>query len=272
MVGEVIMSDHEPNPARLPVRAEPLPNGAGRRPAAQTEEMMPVFEQMVVDGFTNKEIAERLGVSIRTITEWRKKVTREPRRNSTGHIVGTENAKLTADCVRLFSAGLTYLQIAEEVGVSYETVRSRLGKAYATYMESQRDTVAGRQYADLQVLKAELLELILRDHMEDLEAVMSDELRDPDDDQGWRSLIEKAFNKGRKNTDTKLAAVDRYLKVLDREAKLFGIDQNNMNITVNHRVDPATITLLQRLEGAQSDPDDIVDADIVDDTLQLGSM
>lgn len=260
------------NQARLPVRAEPKPNGAGRRSDAETVDMMPVFEEMVINGHTNKEIAERLGVSVRTITDWRKKVTREPRRNATGHIVGTENAKLTSDCLRLFSSGLTYLQIAEEVGVSYETVRARLSKAYASFMESQRDSVAGRQYADLQVLKAELLELIIRDHMEDLNALANDNDVDIEDEQGMRSLIEKAFNKGRKNSDTKLAAIDRYLRVLEREAKLFGIDQNNVNVTVNHRVDPATITLLQRLEESQSQPDDIIDGDIVDDTLQLGSM
>lgn len=249
--------------------------GRGRPLKEETEERRPVIEQYIAEGMKDAEIAALVGVDRKAVGYIREHTSRPARKNGIGHIQpGTEATRADAEIMRLYGEGLTYVQIAEEIGLSYANVRARLTRAYAAYADKIKDTVAGRQYADIQMMKEELLEIIIRDAKEDLEALREEgDGIDEFDALAVHALIEKAFQKGRKNIDTKFKAMEVFLKLCEREAKIFGIDAaSNVNVSHTVRVEPEAIELLGRLERARAAQSDIIDAEVIDEPLELGSM
>lgn len=262
--------------ARVPARelVQRRERAAGRPPAAETEALAPIIYQHITDGLTDTEIARLTGVDRKAVAYYRTKSQRPVRKTSIGHVPGgAEGDRALAEMMRLFGEGLTYLQIAEQLGLSYQTVRAKLSKAYASYLESIKETVAGRQYADIQMMKEELLEIIIRDHAEELKALQDQaEGIDEFDEFSVHSLVEKAFQKGRKNVDTKFKAMEVFLKLMEREAKIFGIDAaSQVNVSHTVKVDPSAIPLLARIEEKRAGDDDVLDAEIVEEEFDLGS-
>lgn len=266
------MTEEDKGAARLPLReVAPWSEGRGRPTKEQQEAKQGEFEALVVLGLNNSEIARRLGVTLKTVRKWRHQSNRPvTRMDQRPQIKKTDVDRFNAEALRLYSEGLTYVEIAEALGVSYVTVRNRLKVVYKEYAIKMRDEIAGQQFADIQMMKAELLELIVRDHREDLQQIVNEgSAIDIDDDAAIKVLAEKAFNKGRKNVDTKLAAIDRYVKLMEREAKLFGADAaERLDVNVQHTVKPEAIELLQRLEGRAVE--NAVDAEIIED-FDLGN-
>lgn len=261
--------------SRKPARENIDPNhGTGARSEEDNAEIRPVIEHLLIANASDTEIARVVGIDRKAVAHLRKSTARKPLKNAmTGQIQkGQESDRLTGEILRLRAEGLSYVEIADQVGLSWTSVRARLRVAYKDYMLEMRDAVAGRQVADLEVVRNELLEVIIRDHREDMEAVMEDgETWDEMDSSGMRRLLEKAYEKGRKNQDTKFRAMEVLLKLMDREAKLYGLDADkNVNVNHNITVNPAAIPLLQRLE--QRELDNVVEAEIIEAEFELGNL
>lgn len=247
-----------------------------------TEAAIAKLEEFARLGWNNRRIAIELGVQPAVVAEYlsahpdlHKERTAAARAagpsKTTSKDLEPKQAALL-DMVQLFEENTPVQEIARQVGLATSTTRKMLNKFYAGHFEKNRSSIAGSQYADIQMMKEEMLEFILKDAGHELvQFVKSAEAEGTDlsDSAKVNQLIEKAFNKGRKSFDTKAKAMEVYLKLLDREAKLSGVDAAT-NVNVNHRVkvEPQAIELLQRLQQTQ----EIVDGEVVaDDTvLELG--
>lgn len=257
---------------------EPLVGTGGGRPTSERSEVLK--EQalaLFALGRNNSQIAREIGVTVKTVRKWRAEASRpEPERNSVGQIVGANNDLMTAEMIRMYqSEDKTYVQIAEELGVSYVTVRNRLKNVYAEYAAKMKEELVGKTFADFQVMKEELLAIIIRDASEEIGQARAElEAVDPEDTISFEAVIEKAYNKGRRNTDTKFKAMEVYIKIAEREAKLFGHDAaSQMNINHTVKVEPEAIDLLQRINASRETQPDVIDVEIVsDEPLELGGL
>lgn len=242
--------------------------GRGPRPPEDQAEIRPVIEHLLIAGASDTEIARQTGVDRKAVSHLRKTSARPAEKDHFGHVQhGPEDDRVQAEILRLRAEGLTYVQIAEEVGLSWNSVRARLRMAYKSYMETQRDHVAGRQHADIEMMRNELLEVIIRDYREDMEAVLNeDEQWDELDSSGFRNVLQRAYERGRKNQDSKFKAMEVLIRLMDREAKLFGLDAaDQLNVNVSHTIKPEAIGLLTELKARQAQINDVVEAEIVDD-------
>ena len=150
--------------------------GRGERSKQDQAETRPVIEHLIIAGATDSEIAKQTGLDRKAVAHHRKTSARPVDRDHLGHVQkGPEEDRLQAEILRLRAEGLTYVEIAEEVGLGWTSVRSRLRNEYANYLKEKREEVAGRQAADLEIARMEILEIIIRDYREDSTQLMSDD-------------------------------------------------------------------------------------------------
>lgn len=235
-------------------------------------------------GWNNRRIGLELSIQPAVIGEYlsanpelQKIRTDAARASGPKHTTATKDLEpkqaMMVEMIDLLEQGVPMQDIAKSVGVSTATVRKHLNRFYAAHFEKNRSQIAGSQYADIQMIKEELLEFILKDAGDELKQFMAQvQAQDVDlDDQAQRSqIIEKAFNKGRKSFDTKAKAMEVFLKYLDREAKLSGVDAA-ANVNVNHRVkiEPQAIELLQRIQQTH-EISDAIEGEVVENFDSMG--
>lgn len=250
------------NKGRRPARENIDPNATNNRSEADRAEVYPVIEHLLIQNLSDTEIAKITGVDRKAVAHLRKTSARKPVMGPQGHVQkGQESDRLNGEILRLRAEGLNYVEIAEQVGLSWTSVRARLRVAYKDYMLEMRDAVAGRQVADLEVVRNELLEIIIR--ADDMELSL-EEFEDELAEGNYANLIKKVQDKARTSQDYKFKAMEVLLKLLDREAKLYGLDADKtMNVNHNIKVEPAAIELLGRLENRQID--DTIDGEVVED-------
>lgn len=241
-------------------------------PSPFNDEKKAILDRMMIEGATNAAMAKELGVSLRTLSNWKQKASRKARRTPANRIPSKEKRWVMGEACRLWGEGLNFIQIGKELGLAASTVANYVQPAVQQFFEDKRDGVAASQYADLQLLKNELREIIHADHKEDIEALQAQgEVIDLDDSTSLNKLVERAYQKGRKNIDTKLMAIDRYMKILDREAKLVGTDADtNLNINHNVSVAPEAIELLSLLQNRNTN--NVIDGELVPNHLELGNI
>ncbi len=258
--------DHDP---RKPLR-ENLGPAQTRRPDEERDEIAASVYALLTQGLNDTQIGERLGISRKAVAYYRKKSSGVAKKSPLGMVQrGTENDRVQFEILRLHYEGLTYVEIAEQVGLSWETVRARLRKEMAKGLADKRDEVAGQAFADMQVMRLELLDIIIRsdtdidiDHDEMIEALSEGK---------YDTILEKVSNKNKAALEAKFKAMEVLIKLMDREAKQFGTNADqNVNVNHNVKVDPQAIELLGRLEQVQ-EIDNVVDAEVVDD-FNMGNL
>ncbi len=257
--------------ARKPARENIAPKGTNNRSEADREEFRPVVEHLIIQNLNDTEIAKITGIDRKAVAHLRKTSARPAEKNGIGMVTrGSESDRVTGEILRLKAEGLSYVEIAEEVGLSWTSVRSRLRNAYRDYMIEQRDAVAGRQVADIEVLRNELLEIIIRDDC-DIEITV-DEIEIALQEGAYGSIIKKVSEKNKAALEAKFKAMEVLLKLMDREAKLYGLDADKtMNVNHNIKVEPQAIELLSRLEKTR-EIDNTVDAEVVEEDWTMGNL
>ncbi len=255
--------------ARKPARENIDPKPGNNRSGADREEFRPVVEHLIIQNLNDSEIARITGIDRKAVAHLRKSSARQAEKHPvTGTVVaGPESDRLTGEILRLKAEGLTYVEIAEEVGLSWTSVRARLRNAYRDYMLEQRDAVAGRQVADIEVMRNDLLEVIIRENATtDLNDVM-DDLAEGD----YASALKKVHDAAIKTQDAKFRAMELMIRLMDREAKLYGLDADKtMNVNHNIKVEPQAIELLNRLEKTQLD--NTIEGEIVEEDWDMGNL
>ncbi len=220
------------------------------------EKLRFAMEQCFVDGLADHIIGEKLGVSIVVVKDHRRRTARNARKDGTNHVVNSEveESRLQGEIIRLYSQGLTYAAISKEVGLNYKSVRARLLASYATFAERERDAMAGRQLADINMTREKLLDAITLFDFE-------------------KSVEENGYVSSR-DVEAFSRLVESLNRLMEREAKLFGIDaaqKIDANINI---VAPEAIELLARLKAHQGEVstaiDNIVEGEIVPPSLSMG--
>ncbi len=261
--------ENTPDP-NLPVKWH---NSPGRPTKAHTEEMMPILEQYFMEGLNNKQIAKLMGCSADAVANWRKKSVRPPHkavaRGDKAPIVrgSAEQDRTQAEILRMYAEGMTYLEIAKEIGLSYATVRARLMKAYKQYAEEQRDHLAGRQLADINVMKEKLLAMMMKPGAPSYGRRKKSEDGEIEPEQDNQSDGTEYLHLKDADAFTKL--VDAMVRVMDREARLFGLDAaNKVELSGTIKVDPEAIQLLAKIKEIRHEgSNDVVDAELVPDQI-----
>lgn len=110
--------------------------------------------------------------------------------------------------VELKMEGKTFQEIADELGVSIGTVHADFNRSIDKVVEPAVTEYRARQGAELTTMKETVLDVIRRRHVAISDGrIVHDAAGDPIADDG-----------------PLLAAVDRLVKIQDREAKLYGLD------------------------------------------------
>jgi hypothetical protein len=132
--------------------------------------------------------------------------------------------------VELRTEGKTFLEIAEELGVSVGTVHKDFEATIEHIAEPAVTEYRARQGAELRMMREVVQDVVQRRHLAiNVAGVVRDEQGNP-----------------LKDEMPVLAAVDRLLKISDREAKLYGLDARpEIQITG---------TLSYEIVGAGADP------------------
>ncbi len=252
---------------RKPVR-ENLKDFDNNKSHEAQEEFHPVVLYYVTQTDLNDtEISKITGIDRRTIGKLKTQAMKPAQKDHFGRVQkGPENDRVNAEIMRLNAEGLTYLQIAEQVGLSWQSVRSRLSKQFSKAMEQKRDDIAGRQWADMEVLRNEMLEIALSTSGEDFD--MNDAMEMLGDGR-VEDLLEMVKKKAKSGLDSRFKAVELILKISEREAKLFDIDKNSVTVNHNIRVDPEAVELMQRLKKREIS--DTIEGQVVDDE-EMGSL
>lgn len=263
---EELWFGHSP---RKPVR-ENLDEPSRHRSETDKMEYHPVVHYYIEQtDLSSTEIAKIVGIDRKAVDAMKAKSHREAMMDPTGRVQkGWENDRVNAEIMRLHYEELSYIEIAEQVGLSWQTVRSRLSKEFAKNMEKKREFVAGRQYADLEVLRNELLEVILNTKGDSFDASDAMEMLA---DGRVADLIEMVEKKAKKSQDARFKAMELLLKTMEREGKLFGVDQNNLSITHTMKIEPESIELLQRIKKTR-EIEDVVEAEVVEDFDMTGGL
>lgn len=257
------------NPGRKRARNNiaPMSEAKNNRSPEDREEFIPVVEHLIIQGLNDSEIAREVGIDRKAVAHLRK-TARPAKKNPLGMVQrGIENDRVNYEILRLNAEGLTYVQIAEEVGLSWDTVRSRLRKEFAKALESKREEVAGRQVADMEIMRMELLEIIIRSNDDGFDTESFVEMIHEGE---FTAAIKKISEKATKTQDAKFKAMETLLKLLEREAKLFNTDADKtVNINHNIKVEPEAIALLNRIEQ-RNQIDNVIDAEVITD-FEMGN-
>lgn len=236
--------------------------GPGERSEHDKLELYPVIEHLIIQGLNDTQIAKETGIDRKAVAHIRKQSRPAVRHPVTDMVKrGPESDRVDAEILRLASLGMTYVEIAEQVELSWTTVRVRLTKQYKQYLESQREIAGARQVADMEIMRNQLLEIIIK--IDDDEIDMAD-IDDALANGDYKSLLKKVSDKAKNSQDSKFKAMEILIKLLADERKMFGLDAAaNINVNHNVKVDPQTIDLLQRIEKRAVE--NVVEAEIIDD-------
>ncbi len=253
------------NKGRKPVRETIEQNkGPGERSLEDQLQLHPVVEQLIIQGLNDSEIARQTGLDRKAVAHLRKKTRPAKRHPVTGGVSrGPESARVDGEILRLSAMGLSYVEIAEQLDVSWSTVRARLTKQYKEYLKGQREIAGARQTADIEMMRVELLEIIIRDDA-DVE-INQDEIMDALSNGEYGDILRKLSAKNKAAIEAKFKAMEVLIKLMDREAKNFGLDAaSNVNVNHNVTVNPESIELLQRLKTRHQEIDNTIDAEVID--------
>lgn len=253
------MSD---NPARRPARENIEKNkGPGERSVEDQIELHPVIEHLIIQGMTDTQIAKEVGIDRKAVANLRKTARATELHPISGQVRrGAESARVDAEILRLAGMGMSYLDIAQEVNLSYQTVRARMTRQYKEYLADQREIAGARQTADIEMMRNELLEIIIRDNSGEVDQDMIMQALESGD---FQSLGKKMSDKAKGELESKFKAMEILIKLMDRESKTFGLDAA-ANINVNHNIIlPETIGLLNDLK--QREIGNVVEAEIIED-------
>lgn len=223
-----------------------------------------------INGLTNRKIAEKHEVSLRTVTNRFEEFPKEGYELKRGYTVGggagddevtrTEAARMWDDKV---NGRLSNEQLAEKYGIAVPSVKRRLNGYFPrkTMLELEQHRL--REDDKLDMLEEEMMVLMNKEHY------VVDKGQVIYDPYTGKPLID---------SEPKFKAVDRMLKIIEAKRKLFGLDAP-VKAEVKHTAD-TTIQIqevsdavqeahrknqerLAQIKGALSDG--IVDAEIVDE-------
>lgn len=243
--------------------------GRNNKAVEAQEEFHPlVYHYVENTDLNDSEISRITGIDRRTIGKLKTQSSKPATLDHFGRVrKGAENDRVNSEILRLYGEGLTYLEVAEQVGLSWQSVRARLSKQFSQHMEKKRDDVAGRQYADLEIIRNELLEIIINTDKDSFDSADATEMLA---DGRVSDLIEMVEKKAKKSQDSRFKAIELLLKTMEREGKLFGVDQNSVTVNHNIRVEPEAIELMQRLK--KREVSDAIEAEVIENYEVMGEL
>lgn len=166
-----------------------------------------------INGLTNRQIADKHGVSLRTVTNRFEKFPREGFDRSQSNGTAGDVVVAQSEAERMWddkvNRRMSNEQIAEKYGVSQETVKKRLNGYFPrkTLLELEKHRL--REDDKLDMLEEEMMVLMNKDHyvVDKGQVIM--------DPYTGHPLVD---------SEPKFKAVDRILKIIEAKRKMFGLD------------------------------------------------
>ena len=85
--------------------------------------------QMVLDGLTDKEVAQKVGVNVRTVGNWKKKAGLTAKSGKHGKTPGRKTSPVKGEALRMIREGVKRAEVARRLGVRPSKVRDWQMKA-----------------------------------------------------------------------------------------------------------------------------------------------